>query len=279
MVQLTPHTLLQATPDWEDKRHPHYGAEWYEQAWKTSRFNYDEKVCGQLCVERILEVVPCSKGSLMFQAGAHLGVFPFIGMALGCSGLSVEGNPVHIPFMQLNARLNGFQDHFTVVNAIVGEKDDTQGLSFAGQSIAEHGTPGAVTVPMVKLDTVFKAFSEDMHVSLGIIDTEGYENNVLQGAVQLVKSRRVAVWVIEVWYRQRGRNVSALPGLRLLLDNGYKLFDVNLNQIGASSADINKMLSTYCAKAGWRSGADGCLMDHVAIKEELAHKVVAALRG
>lgn len=186
---------------------------------------------------------------------------------------------MHIPFMQLNARLNGFQDHFTVVNAIVGGKDDTEGLSFAGQSIAEHGTPGAVMVPMVKLDTVFKNFSEDMHVSLGIIDTEGYENNVLQGAVQLVKSRRVAVWVIEVWYRQRGRDVAALPGLQLLLDKGYTLFDVDLNQIGASSAHINKMLSTYCAKAGWRSGAGGCLMDHVAVKEELTDKVVAALRG
>ena len=56
--------------------------------------------------------------------------------------------------------------------------------------------------------------------------------------------------MIEVWYRQRGRDVAALPGLQLLLDNGYKLFDVDLNQIGASSADINKMLSTYCAKAG-----------------------------
>lgn len=270
--------IRQATPDWADQRHPHIGADWYEQAWQSSRFNYAEKVCGQHCIEKILSVVPCTRDALVFQAGAHLGVFPFMGMALGCSGLSIEGNAIHVPFMKLNAYLNGFQDRFTVLNKIVGAEDNAQGLSFAGQSIVSQDTSGAATVPMVKLDTIFKQYSASMPVNLAIVDTEGHENNVLQGAGELIKSRRVAAWVIEVWYRQNSHDATALPGLQLLLDNGYILYDITLQPIGVSSADIKAMLGAYCAKPGPRSSSNFCLMDHLAVRKDLAEQVISALQ-
>lgn len=170
-----------------------------------------------------------------------------MGMAAGCRGLAIEGNPIHPPFMKLNAQLNGFEDRFTVINSIVGDRHSASGMSFQGQSIVPPGTPGAVTVPVARLDSVFSQhYPDNITVNLGIIDTEGFEMKVLEGASGLVKSRRVAVWAIEVWYRSHYKNVSELPGLQLLLANGYRLFDANLNEIGASAADIKRMLATYC---------------------------------
>ena len=47
--------------------------------------------------------------------GAHVGYFAIMGLALHCSVISFEANPLHHPLLQFSATVNGFEDEFTLV--------------------------------------------------------------------------------------------------------------------------------------------------------------------
>jgi FkbM family methyltransferase len=267
-----------ATPDWEGPN-PHPGAVWYRQAWDNNKFNYGG-VCGQLCMQNLLSVLPCSENSLVFQAGSHLGIFVAMGAAAGCKALTIEGHPLHTPFIELTADLNGWSNRWRHINAAVGEADKTEGLKFGFGELAAEGTAGVV-VPMVSLDGVFQKYYPDTQVPIGIIDVEGYEQKVLHGAAMLLKQQRVVVWIIELWFVKLGKAVTDFSGIQLLLDAGYDLYDFDAKvpkKVDVSILLTVKDTSPICRQAN-TTREFNCLRDYVAVRRDMQHQVLPAFNA
>jgi FkbM family methyltransferase len=268
-------SFTMATPDWESSDH-HPGAVWYRAAWETGRFNY-LGICGQLCMQNLLSVLPCSEERLVFQAGSHLGVLVAMGAAAGCQGLTIEGNPVHPPFIQLTADINGWTNKFRVINAAVGEVDKAEGLKFGFGELAGPNEPGVV-VPMVALDSVFRKYYPNASVNIGIIDVEGYEQNVLLGASQLLKEKRVAVWSIEVWFVKKGQRVTDFRGLQLLLDSGYMLYDDHAKKVGMKDLHAVPDTRMECKQPNGRP-TQNCILEYLAVRQDLEQLLVPAFQA
>jgi hypothetical protein len=64
---------------------------------------------GESTLQANLQVImPCNRNVWHIQIGAHLGIFPMLAVADGCSGIAVEGNPNHIPYMRFTNVINSF---------------------------------------------------------------------------------------------------------------------------------------------------------------------------
>jgi FkbM family methyltransferase len=269
-----------AIPDWEPRgpdEHP--GAVWYRQLWNSSRFNY-LGLCQQLCIQNLLSVLPCSDNKLIFQAGSHLGVFVAMGAAAGCQALTIEGNPLHTPFIELTADLNGWTSRWRHINAAVGESEKPEGLKFGLGELSGNSTAGVV-VPMVSLDSVFLRYYPTAQVTIGIIDVESYEQKVLLGSSMLLKEQRVIVWVIELWFIKSGQAITDFSGIQLLLNAGYSIYDVD--GVMVKKVDMNALLaykdaSPYCRQDDG-SLAKFCIRDYVAVRQDMEHKVLPALNA
>eukprot|EP01041_Mallomonas_annulata_P008770 gene8770-18140_t len=200
------------------------GAEWYKTAWEGSTYE-----CLDL-YDHIIDLLPCNRNSWVIQIGAHLGIYPQLGASRGCSAISVEGNKVHIPLIQLTVELNHHQNIHHVVHAAGGSQ---RGEIYFGK---DHIYNSIKDIPpnnlqflqrsnVITIDDLLENFTQPhSKVNIMIIDVEGYENNVLLGAKISIQSQRIMFFNIEVWIRNDGQDVTDFSGLELLEQAGYKLY-------------------------------------------------------
>lgn len=263
-------------PDWSDNTFHHYGVEGFEQVWNSNKFDY-QGIMGQRALEQMLDALSCTNNSLVFQAGAFFGIYPLMASVLGCYGMAIEGNPAHIPFIEINAHMNNFGDRFVAVNAFLTKTASNLSVKWGkGQDQAGSCDASGSCVPALSIDSLMhKYFPSNPPVPVAIVDCEGTEQDVLLGAQATILRRQVAVWVVEVWFAKHDVR-TAFPGIQLLVENGYSLYNVSLG--GITMHDVVAMKDGYCKSGGARSTPSWCLMDVLAVRPDIERKVVDALR-
>lgn len=212
------------------------GANWYEQLWSKHDFG------GVQYIEEMLSVAPCHGREIFVQIGAHLGIFPLFAAHRGCRAIAVEGMPAATNFTKISAILNGWDEaKFVAINAAVSDQNghvffDPKQIQIVMPRENDPNQSRLIRVPMVTFDTIDRQYGRDAltgesHIRHVVIDVEGYEQEVLLGAKELIASRSVRVFEIEVWtsHRKKG-NVTTFPGLQLLVDHGYHLYSLVRNE-------------------------------------------------
>lgn len=129
-------------------------------------------------------------GARVFEVGAHQGVVALIlSRIVGEAGsvVAIEAEIHNARIAEQNAEMNR-AENLTVIHAAAGATSGT--LAFAESLngyVATHARHGAVEVPAVALDDIVDRHG---HPDVVLIDVEGYEAHVLDGAANLIAAGR-----------------------------------------------------------------------------------------
>lgn len=171
------------------------------------------------------------------NVGANVGYYCCIALKAGVRTLAFEPIDMNLKFLYENITENGWRDHIEVFPVAVGE---TSGLidiygGGTGASVIQ-GWAGNVssvqrTVPIVALDDVLGGRFNGSSI-LFLVDIEGAELSMLDGAkLQLTRKPRPK-WVVEISVREHqpagiAVNPNLLATFERFWDLGYQAFTAN----------------------------------------------------
>lgn len=140
--------------------------------------------------------------------------------------LAFEPNPDAVEICRESVRLNGWS-HVTVHELALGAEESTAVLR-----VADHSPTGGRLVdreeggPMVRVSTMDREAASVTGPCLILIDTEGWEAEVLRGASALIARTRPLI-VFE--YNEVSRRHFHVNDIRQLLGDGYDIYRLRID--------------------------------------------------
>jgi len=182
----------------------------------------------------------CQPGMVLFDIGAHFGVFSLAALHYGGESARVvaaDPSALAAHMLRIMMTLNGVADRCLIeqkaVSDHVGQERIVEvGVIAAGYAVPpdqSHPPGETTTVPTLTLDALAERHGLiPTHLK---IDVEGYERTVLEGGRQLLDRHGPVVFLElhNAMIRERGEEPRAV--LRILHDLGYQLFDSNQQPI------------------------------------------------
>lgn len=177
-----------------------------------------------------------SKGWVIFDVGAHVGIYSLWASGLVGDGFVVafEPNPIAYKWLVSNIELNNVTNAKALPYAL-GDEVTMQKLYIAGENIGAsslimshvsggYSIVGEFIVPVVTLDYIIDKSTEVIgkpikHIDLVKVDVEGYEMRVLRGAEKALRKGLIDKFIVEVHVDQ----VSAKDVVKCLANHGYVL--------------------------------------------------------
>lgn len=151
--------------------------------------------------------IACSAGATVFDVGANIGLYSVIAaQRISSSGRVYAFEPVleNLAFLRNNLELNGVSDRVEVQETAVGEVDGELEIflsnrqigthSAAKESIGKGASVKSVKVPMRSIDA-FVASHGISRIDVVKIDVEGYDGQVLQGALQTLRQHKPVLFI------------------------------------------------------------------------------------
>jgi FkbM family methyltransferase len=146
----------------------------------------------------------CSAGATVLDIGANIGLYSVVAAKrIGPSGrvYAFEPVPENIAFLRKNLEVNGVADRVAVQEAAAGEADGELEIFLSDRQIGTHsaaklagGGGSSVKVPMRSVDT-FVNNNGVNRVDVVKIDVEGYDFQVLQGALQTLRRHKPTLFI------------------------------------------------------------------------------------
>jgi FkbM family methyltransferase len=192
---------------------------------------YEPDVWGTL----MAEVRP---GDTFVDVGAFIGLYAVaVGLRLQGSGkvIAFEPDIRNFSLLREHARINGLEKHVELHQTGVSDHDGQSPFMASGSSEARlvlSDKDDSTMIEVTKLDTVFK----QRPIDILKIDVEGYEEQVLRGAANLLRKPELKPRTIFIevhpyaWRTERNGSVSLLGFLN---DNGYRVETLEGNQVVA----------------------------------------------
>jgi FkbM family methyltransferase len=151
----------------------------------------------------------CSAGATIVDVGANIGLYSVLAaQRVGTSGIVYAFEPVseNIALLRQNLELNGVADRVAVQEVAVGEADGELEIFLSDRQIGTHsaakasaekasaGKGASVKVPMRSVDA-FVASSGISRIDVVKVDVEGYDGQVLQGALQTLRRHKPVLFI------------------------------------------------------------------------------------
>jgi FkbM family methyltransferase len=183
-------------------------------------------------------------GGVFLDVGANIGTFtlPAAGH-VGVSGMvvAIEASPDVFSVLQKNVALNAV-DNVHLVRAAAGARNDDEANfypapvdHFGMGSLAPQFSATPIRIPSVTLDSLVRNLNLSS-VDLIKIDVEGFELDVLQGAIELLNSKQPPLVVFEFcdWAEGRVSRDKVGAAQRFLLDQGFRIWRASAYDRGGS---------------------------------------------
>ena len=220
---------LEVDPDWRIVCHPHA----YDVASKSQITDLEQ-------ADEIRNFRShCRQGMLLFDIGAHYGIFSLAAVHAGGKSVAVEPSPSAVRMIGVQAAINGCTENIQVVRAAVSSEGGTMGLLSSGvfsdgyfRVASERPTSELVQTPTLTIDDLTQQFGPPTHIK---IDVEGHETAVLRGG-RLALARHSPLLFLEVhneMVRSEGGDPDAV--LDELGRIGYSTFGLNGEAIERSA--------------------------------------------
>jgi FkbM family methyltransferase len=174
---------------------------------------------------------------VVIDAGAHIGYYCLQALHAGKHLIAFEPMPSNLAVLLRNISLNGWQDRAEVFSLALSDKPGI--LEFYGggtgaslvKGWAGFSSKSAMLVPVSSLDTVIGNRLSGKNVFI-LVDVEGAEYLLLQGAHQLLASEPKPIWMIELVFSAnqpagRSHNPHYLDTLNLFWDAGYEVYGLD----------------------------------------------------
>lgn len=147
--------------------------------------------------------------SIVIDAGANIGTFSVFAATLASQGKVYAFEPTRSTFETLEKNLQPYPNAVAVHNALgnhVGQAELLiENSSGEGNTLAETGLAGSYSGKEIVPVTTIDAFVREQnlpHVDFIKIDTEGFEKEILEGAIETIKKYRPAMSLSA--YHKRG---------------------------------------------------------------------------
>ena len=208
--------LLRLSPSCELVCHP--------RAYKV--FQRDQVEDPEQSAEFQIFLSHCSDSMLLFDIGAHFGIFSLAAAHFRGTAVAVDPSPIATRMIRTQTNLNGCDDRVKIMQAAVGEAVGSVEMLSAGvfsdgyfKVIKGRSRRDAKQVPSTTIDTINQQYGEPTHIK---IDVEGHEAAVLRGATGTL-SRCSPIFFVEL-HNQMVASEGGEPGLVLdeLESFGYR---------------------------------------------------------
>jgi len=215
--------FFQIRPDWRVVCHPvayKHGYSWY---------TIDNEVIAELDGF----ISHCRRGMVLFDIGAHFGVFSLAALHYGgpeAIAIAVDPSPAAIRILKIQARLNKVEDRLRIVLAAASDNSGFLDLLSTGVTGNLHFLPPDDEHPASDLTRVRALTVDQLVHETGLepthikIDVEGQEEAVLRGA-HIVLAQTGPIVALEL-HNEAIRNRGGDPGnvIDMLREAGYEIF-------------------------------------------------------
>ncbi|MFC1639809.1 FkbM family methyltransferase [Gemmatimonadota bacterium] len=179
----------------------------------------------------------CTPGMLLFDIGAHFGVFSLAALHYGgenARAVAVDPSPMSMRMLATQRRINGVATRLETIHAAVTDEPGfaefvSVGVLAAGYFTApekHHSKRERTTVRTVSVDQLVEQTGKrPTHLK---IDVEGFEAGVLRGAQKLLAERPAPIVFLELHNEIiRSRGLDPAESLELLEQAGFCSFSLN----------------------------------------------------
>ena len=178
--------------------------------------------------------------AIIIDIGANIGYYSLLSAAMGYTCYSFEPDPSNFEKLNSSITLNNFDNKIKLYkNALSNKANETIILSTVGGPIVNHGCltllqdfipTSSNTVPVVtlKLDDVI---DKNDKILLIKIDVEGFEPEVIEGSLKLIKSGNIQHILIEISPKFR-KIEDYIKMICILVQNNYtKIINLDTRKI------------------------------------------------
>lgn len=200
---------------------------------RVSRFNQSRA--------RHLMLIESLGINLVLDVGANVGQFATSVLEDGYRGNIVSFEPTSRAHETLTKKANGFDNWTVHPRVAVGEKNSQVEVNIAGndalsssiltmgalhkQSAPESSFIGAEIADLVTVDSVFSEYFSSQTECLLKIDVQGYEQQVIEGAIESLKSIRAVKIECSLVSLYEGDKTFE-HYFQFFKDNGFQLADI-----------------------------------------------------
>lgn len=194
------------------------------------------------------------KGDVVLDLGANIGYYTLIFAKLvGKRGkvFAFEPDPTNFSLLKKNVEMNGYKN-VELVQKAVSNKTGKIKLYLCEDNKGDHRIYNShdgrqsIEIEAIRLDDYFKNYNGA--VDFIKMDIQGAEGGAIQGMFNLLKKNNVKI-ITEFWPIGLKR-FGIDPGecLKLLIEFGFKLYEVNEQEKKIKPVNVPKLLEVYTPK-------------------------------
>lgn len=168
--------------------------------------------------------------AIIIDIGANIGYYSLLSAAMGYTCYSFEPDPSNFEKLNSSIKLNNFDNKIKLYkNALSNKANETIILSTVGGTLVNHGcltvlkdfistSSNTVQCVTLKLDDVINKKDEILLIK---IDVEGFEPEVIEGSLELIKSGNIKHILIEISPKFR-KIEDYIKMICMLAQNNYR---------------------------------------------------------
>jgi len=205
-------------------------------------------------LKRRLTIINNCNINVIFDIGANTGQYALKMRNLGYEDIIISFEPINDAFNILNK--NSLHDNKWIVNNYALGNEDTRGIiNVSGSSdnssilnmLPKHyeSNPNLKYVAkqeieIKKLDSIFDSFANETDRVMVKIDTQGFEKNVIDGAIQSLK--RIAIIQLEMSIVPLYENeILFMEMIKFLESKGFQLYSLENGHFNRKTGQLLQM--------------------------------------
>ncbi len=192
------------------------------------------------------------KGDVVLDIGANIGYYTLIfARIVGENGkvFAFEPDPTNFSLLKKNVEINGYKN-VELMQKAVSNKTEKIKLYLSRDNSGDHriydSSDGrqSIEIESIRLDDYFKDYNGAINFIK--MDIQGAEGGVVQGMSNLLGKQKNITIITEFWPIGLKRfGVEPDECLNLLLNSGFKLYELNQRKKIIMPVDIQKLLEIY----------------------------------
>lgn len=202
-------------------------------------------------LKRRLKIISDCKINILLDVGANIGQYALKMRNLGYTNKIISFEPLNGAFEFLKKSAKG-DKNWIVNNYGLGDVDSTSVINISGSSDSSSilemlpslsdSVPGLKyigkqEIEIKKLDTIFNSFVKSEDCVMLKIDTQGFEKNVLDGAIQSLK--QIKVIQIEMSIVQLYKNEMLFKEMITFIENqGFQLYSLENGHFNRNTGQL-----------------------------------------
>ena len=207
-------------------------------------------------VRELIKDVDC-----VINVGANTGYYACLALHAGKSIIAFEPLPENLHFLLRNIRANGWQSSAQVFPMALSNQAGILEIYGGGtgasliEGWAQNASDEVILVPTTTLDAILDGRFNNNEKLLLIVDIEGAEKMMLDGASKILNQSPKPIWIVEITsHEHQPKGVFVNPFLletfQLFWNAGYEAYSIEENLRKVTLQEIEDIASSSTAKTG-----------------------------